>query len=577
VKTNHQNRWSLLLGVLATGTALSAAPSFAEKIDSLKPTSQEFQTTTPIRHVVVIFQENASFDHYFGTYPTSPNPAGEPPFTPFNATPTINGLSANQPTSNVLNPPDVGALFTNNLNAVAPFRLDRVNAVTCDQDHNYSDEQKAVDGGLSDRFALAEGTGGTSAVGLACQDAKGNNIPGFAMGYFDGNTVTGLWNYAQYFAMSDNSFGTQFGPSTPGAINLISGQTHGVVAGATNTANLSPGALLPDGNGSFTLINDVDSGLDDCGNLHVNVAFTDPKFSHTNVGDLLNAQGITWGWFGGGFTPTVPATGTSRAVCGSTTIGHLAAPIPPGATAAQINIPISNYNAHHSPFQYYASTVNAHHLPPTSTAAIGFTDQANHQYDLSAFFTALAAGNMPAVSYLKAQNFQDGHPGVGESDPLSEQVFLVNTINAIQQSPFWEDTAIIIAWDDSDGWYDHVNGPIVNASNSTADFVAGTNCGTPAAGAFPGRCGYGPRLPLLVVSPWAKRNFVDHNVSDQSSILRFIEENWNLGFIDGPKALPKGQGSFDRLAGQLNGMFDFDNRPHPETVILNPATGVVVP
>src|ERR1700735_3180405 len=218
VKTNNQSRWGVLLGMLATGTALStgfAAPSFA----------QEFQTTTPIRHVVVIFQEHASFDHYFGTYPTALNLAGEPPFTPFAATPTVNGLSGNQPTSNVLNPGDVGGLFTSNGNAVAPFRLDRNNALVCDQDHAYSDEQKAVDAGLSDHFALAEGAGGTSATGIGCQTATGANVNGAAMGYFDGNTVTGLWNYAQNFAISDNHFDTNFGPSTPGAINLITGQT----------------------------------------------------------------------------------------------------------------------------------------------------------------------------------------------------------------------------------------------------------------------------------------------------------------------------------------------------------------
>jgi phospholipase C len=561
----------MLLGMLATGTALStgfAAPSVA----------QEFQTTTPIRHVVVIFQENSSFDHYFGTYPTALNLAGEPPFTPFAATPTVNGLSGNQPTSTVLNPGDVGALFTSNGNAVAPFRLDRNNALVCDQSHAYTQEQQAVDTGLLDHFALAAGSGGTSETGIGCQTAAGASVSGAAMGYFDGNTVTALWNYAQNFAISDNHFDTNFGPSTPGAINLITGQTHGAVPGPTNTATLSPSALLPDGNGHFTLISDVDSGLDDCGSPTANIAFTDPAFKHTNVGDLLNAQGITWGWFGGGFTPTTAATGTARAVCGSTTTGHLAAPVPPGATAAQVNIQISNYNAHHTPFQYYASTVNPHHLAPSSVAAIGSTDQANHQYDLSMFFTALSAGNLPAVSYLKGESFEDGHPGVGESDALSEQAFLVNTINAIQQSPFWQDTAIVIAWDDSDGFYDHVTGPVVNASASVADAVSGTgSCGTPVAGAFPGRCGYGPRQPLLVISPWSKQNYVDHNLTDLTSILLFIEQNWSLGFIDGPTAPARGQASYDRIAGQINGMFDFDDRPHPETVILNPTTGTVIP
>jgi phospholipase C len=565
--TSHSH-WSKVLGLLALGTALStgaAAPSFAAN----------FQTTTPIQHVIIMFQENVSFDHYFATYPVAANPAGEPPFAAFAGTPTVNNLSANAPVASFLNPPDVGALFTNNMNAVAPFRLDRVNAVTCDQDHDYNDEQLAVDAGLLDHFAEAEGAGGTSATGVGCQNQAGANLPGFAMGYFDGNTVTAMWNYAQNFALSDNSFGTTYGPSTPGVINLVSGNTHGFLPGPNNTANLSF-ALIPDGNGSNTLVSDVDSSLDDCGSPTENGAFNDAKNHVNNVGDLLNAQGITWAWFGGGFAPTTAATATARAVCGASSVLHTAAPVPPGATVAQVQTMKADYNAHHTPFQYYASTVNPHHLPPTSIAAIGSTDQANHQYDLSLFSQALAAGNLPAVTFLKAKNANDGHPGA-ESDPLSEQQYLVTMINMIMQSPLYQNTAIIIAYDDSDGWYDHVTGPTVNASASNMDFLNGTSCGTPAAGAFPGRCGYGPRLPLVVISPFAKQNYVDHALTDQTSILRFIEDNFNLGFIDGTTAPPKGQGSFDRLAGTIMGMFDFDARPHLEPLILNPSTGEVVP
>jgi phospholipase C len=89
-----------------------------------------------------------------------------------------------------------------------------------------------------------------------------------------------------------------------------------------------------------------------------------------------------------------------------------------------------------------------------------------------------------------------------------------------------------------------------------------------AGGTQNGRCGFGPRLPLLVVSPWAKRNFIDDSITDQSSILRFIEDNWNLGRI--------GNGSTDAIAGSLNGLFDFDDRGRTGKLILDPATGQVV-
>jgi phospholipase C len=138
---------------------------------------------------------------------------------------------------------------------------------------------------------------------------------------------------------------------------------------------------------------------------------------------------------------------------------------------------------------------------------------------------------------------------------------------------------VIIAWDDSDGWYDHVTGPIVNKSNAVTDALTGKDCGTPVAGAYLGRCGYGPRLPLLVVSPWSKRNFVDHTTTDQTSPLHFIENNWDVGRIDDldhPDGTPDGQNSFDTISGSVLNMFDFDDPPNLDPVILDHFTGKVV-
>src|SRR5262249_49892646 len=135
-----------------------------------------------------------------------------------------------------------------------------------------------------------------------------------------------------------------------------------------------------------------------------------------------------------------------------------------------------DYSPHHEPFQYYASTANRHHLPPSSVALIGHTDQANHQYDLTDFWKAVDAGKMPAVSFLKAKRAQDGHAGY--SSPLDEQEFLVETLNALQQRPEWSSTVVIIAWDDSDGWYDHQMSPIVSQSVSSQDGLTGNGqCG----------------------------------------------------------------------------------------------------
>jgi phospholipase C len=122
------------------------------------------------------------------------------------------------------------------------------------------------------------------------------------------------------------------------------------------------------------------------------------------------------------------------------------------------------------------------------------------------------------------------------------QADLVQTINDIMMTSEWESAAITLSWDDSDGWYDHVYPPVLEPSNTALDFHCGN--GQPAPGDSYAGCGLGPRRPLLVISPWAKHNYVDHTGINWGSLLLFIERNWGLGFIDGPVA-PLGTGSFD--------------------------------
>ena len=199
--------------------------------------------------------------------------------------------------------------------------------------------------------------------------------------------------------------------------------------------------------------------------------------------------------------------------------------------------------------------------------SVGRSDQAMHQYDLDDFWRAVDHASMPAVSFLKARESQDGHAGY--SGPLDEQRFLVETINRLQRSPQWMQTAIIIAYDDSDGWYDHVMPPIVRTSERDYDFLTGDkHCGDAAAGLAPGRCGYGPRLPLLVISPYARHNFVDHTLTDQTSIARFIEDNWGLPRL--------GDGAMDLWAGLLVAMFDLGTPARADLLILDPETSIQV-
>jgi phospholipase C len=649
--TRNKTLAGLIAGCLASGimsTATQASDHDRDQGPAKRPT---------IKHVVIIFQENASFDHYFATYPDAKNSDGTR-FVARANTPTVNGLTDgnsqfperisvglhNFNPNNTVGPPT----GMNPNGGANPFRMTRDQVVTCSNNHDYKGEQLVTDSGFMDMFPQLNATNGAGCA------TDGSTV----MGYFDGNTVTAMWNWAQRFAMSDNSWGTTYGPSTPGALNLISGQTAGAVLhsfagtkGATGqltdnvVATSIPDVFFVGANNPVvpadvvgsaakvpvqtgTLTTDIDPYLDDCGSdKGGTVKATTVELTGKNVGDLLNEKGVTWGWFAGGFrtaaaanpattNPATPLAGVSNDPFGTPSFGgaandgqaqNVGAPTftPAVCAAAHVLHPDSttsfdgkaavhpvrtDYNAHHSPFQYYASTRNSHHLPPTSVGMIGKTDQANHQYDLLDFYAALKNGNLPAVSFLKAINRDDGHPG-GESDPLSEQRFLAQTINLLQQSPDWASTAVFIAWDDTDGWYDHAAPPLLNPSAAPGfDAVSsanGGNCGSPKSDAIQGRCGFGPRLVLSMVSPWAKVNYVDHTLTDQSSLLRFVEDNWNLNFIDGPAVIDATNGlrkpgftvapqkqSFDVVTGSFDNMFD-DER-HMSRFIIDPVSGAVI-
>jgi hypothetical protein len=353
-----------------TTAAASAADDDAKK----------FPTATPIKHLVVIFQENVSFDHYFGTYPVAKNTDGTP-FTASSDTPTVNNLSTpldvnkgfaplkgvdllnNNPNSISSNPADGPP--TNGSDASNPFRLSPAQALTVDQGHNYKPEQQASDGGKMDGFPAFTGAAGGNFNGNKPPDPPPAAVgtKGLVMGYYDGNTVTAMWNYAQNYALNDNSYTTTYGPSTPGALNLIAGQTSGFTAynGVVDSSGklLHPTHEVQDKNppvappgGNFTEIGDGDPLNDVCSNTTVTngVPFDNIQMAGKNIGDLLNAQGITWGSFEGGFNLSITnpngTTGCKRS-------SPPTVPVPPNFIPTSES---TDYIPHHEPFQYFAST-----------------------------------------------------------------------------------------------------------------------------------------------------------------------------------------------------------------------------
>ncbi|HXD53783.1 MAG TPA: alkaline phosphatase family protein [Solirubrobacteraceae bacterium] len=632
------------VGGLAAALALTGGGLLA--LGGTASGAAQASTATPIKHLVVIFQENVSFDHYFATYPHAAGTDGQR-FKAAKGTPAVDGLA---PATAESIPPALrhsDNLLFSNPNAAQPQRLDS-NAtglpgdaggqLTCDQDHNYSDEQQSFDGGAMDRFVQSVGTGsGTTPFGAPCAAAQ-------VMDYYDGNTVTALWNYAQRYAMSDNSYGTTFGPSAPGAINLVAGDTGEVDAGhlanspsiATSTA---PNAdLTANGLGGYALTSDAQPYWDDCSTRDA------VAMKGTNIGDELNAKGLSWGWFQGGMKPNqsyaeaLAATGhsgqpTSAFEPDEFKTYYAATEHRPAHSSNQANCstvhPVGvalggtgqwgykdDYIAHHEPFQYYASTANPHHLTIPAGAGgqdtlaglqeIGHDTQSyaagvpqfntpNHQYDTSDFNQLveaigrreLPASALPDVSFIKAPGYQDGHGAY--SDPADEQAFIASTINELMRSPDWQSTAVVVNYDDSDGWYDHAYSGVTNPSLSAADNLTNTSltvsstgtsgqCGANPQTVSPlggeqGRCGFGPRLPLLVISPYAKRNAVDHNVSNQASMINFVEYNWGLPGI--PGSADQVQAGVDASEGvpfDLAGSFDFAGKRNGK-LFLNPATG----
>jgi len=508
----------------ATALALSAS-SYA--------LAKEVRTATPIKHLVVIYNENVSFDHYFGTYPYATNPKGEPAFHAKKNTPTdINttenaGLLTNNP--NYTNP-------LNGAGAANPFRLDVTQVATADQNHSYTPEQQAEDNGAADLFPLYTGAGTSGGQGAF-------GTTGQVMGYYDGNTVSAMWSYAQNFAMSDNARTDTYGPSTPGAIEVVSGQTNGLQIGVDTNGKTS--FYVADGQGGYTDIGDVDPANDVCSST------TDTAYmTGQNIGDLLNAASITWGGFMGGFNLSLTNPNGTTGCARSTTSNYT-------------EVTETDYIPHHAWFQYYQSTANPSHARPNGVQDIGYTydpgtnilDPANHQYDVDDFYAALEAGNFPSVSYIKAPAYEDAHAGY--SDPADEQVFLVDLINFLEQQPEWKDTAVIVTYDDSDGWYDHAYASPISASYTSADQLNGNGiCGSGTQqnglNGLPvnGRCGQGVRIPFMVISKWAKKNYVSHVPISQASVVQFIEDNWLVG-------QRLGGGSFDATTGSINDMFKF--------------------
>ncbi len=531
---------ALLVGVGVAMAALLGAFSF-DHVGSAKAgaVNNSADTKTPIKHLVIIYDENQSFDHLFGTYPYAentdgtsfcpqPGTAGLPgsgenvnteldaglvPDTTLAAPITKGGCATYQgitPNPEASASPPVANPAAPNPNEYQPQRIPDTAAVTCDNNHSYTPEEEAVDGGKMDKFVQF------TSANCTIPGATGSS-PGIGMDYFDGNTDTGLWNYAQHYGMSDNSWDATFGPTMIGSLNMFGATSYSSITGSTYISNTNP------------VWDDIDGQSGEMGG--------------NNIGTLMNERGVSWGWFEEGFqTPSASDSNVN---------GHSSA----------------MFGSIYDTPDWWQATSNEDHTASAANNEIGFNGPANHQYDTPEFFESLEGKDgaaLPAVSFLCADVVRTGHPS--SSDPLDEQEWIESDVNAIQKSAYWPSTAIVIEYDDSDGYYDHQPPTILNSSNTGNDSAICSEAhaaGVPELGNQSNRCGPSQRLPFLVISPYAKANHVDHELITQDSTLKFIENNWGL-----PKI---GPATFDNLPqlGDLESFFDWSHPQQSETLLDN--------
>jgi len=417
-----------------------------------------------IKHVVVIMQENRSFDEYFGTYPDA------------DGIPTRGG----QPTACVADPRG---------GCIKPYH--ETQDVNRGGPHGEKDAIADIDGGRMDGFVANAERG--KARGLhpcagpydpAC-GGRGRDV----MGYKDARDIPNYWAYAQSGVLQDRMFEPNASWSLPSHLFMVSEWsaycTSSDPASCTNALQ-NPGRLAGRNGGA------------------------QPDYAWTDLTYLLHRDRISWAYY--------LAQGT-QPDCAAAAANCAAAP-------QRLKVP-EIWNP----------------LPWFDT--VKQDGQLSAVQDINNFYRAAKAGTLPAVSWIAPNGYVSEHPPAKTS---VGQAYVTNIINAIMQSPDWNSTAIFVAWDDWGGFYDHVVPPHVDEN------------------------GYGLRVPGLVISPYARRGYIDHQTLSFDAYVKFIEDDFLAGQridprTDGrPDARPDVREAMPQL-GNLESDFDFNQAPRPPMIL----------
>ncbi len=399
-----------------------------------------------INHFIVLYQENWSFDSLYGHFPGVDGVSNADP----NALKQVDRSGKTYTTlPQPLKSGKPDPRFPANM-PVQPFDASKYVApalMTGDLVHRYYQEQYQIDSGKMDKF-------------VAWSDAAG-----LVMSYYDATNFP-EGKLAQQYTMADHFFHAAFGGSFLNHFWLVCGCTptfpnapKSMVSQLdANGKMVKDGAVTPDGYAINTAysVNRPHPASAKPANLV-------PLQTQATIGDRLSEKNLSWAWYSGGWNDALA--------------GH----------------PDPNFQFHHQPFAYFANYAD------------GKPAKAEHLKDEQDFLAALKGNNLPSVSFVKPIGEDNEHPGY--ADESTGQKHVADLVQAVQNSPYWKDTAIVITYDENGGRWDHVSPP-------TGD-----------------RWGPGSRVPGIIISPFAKKGAVDHTSYDTTSVLRTIEERWNLSAL----------------------------------------------
>ena len=445
----------VLAFAISSITVMAAGPVFtAIQANAEGSGEREIGALGRINHLVVIYDENRSFDNLYGGFEDA-NGLSEASAT----SKTQIDVTTGQPYTGCLPQTDpnlVGKCIAN-----GPFDITKyipADKRTSDLVHRFYQEQVQIDGGKMDKF-------------VAVSDAKG-----LAMGYYPTAQLPMAKEAANY-VLSDNFFHGAFGGSFLNHQWLVCACTpvfaNAVRDGGTHDLHSVLGANgVPTKDAQLTTVSTGDYAVNTIQPFNQPYAPGTPDWKrlpmlhNANIGDELSAKNISWAWYSGAWNAAVAGTLT----------------------------PAMNFQWHHQPFNYYANY------------APGTTARAQHLKDETDFIAAAKAGKLPTVSFVKPMGPDNEHPGY--TDLITGEKHLIDLIQDVRNGPNWKDTAIVITYDENGGFWDHVAPP---SEPKHSD-----------------KWGPGSRVPTIIISPLAKKHYVDHTLYDTTSILATIERRWNL-------------------------------------------------